>query len=196
MPADKGSFQRNSLHLESLNRLYFSQFIQQSSFFKETMVPSISETLLWAFVINLGIACGAGLYETRVVLPQWFNKSPTAGLQVNSGAMRQTNSGLRFWAYVTTGPLTLLTLANLVIAFQSSGPRHDWWLAAALVTLLERMGTFAYFIPTAIRLMKSEATSSLTGLAMVTRWVRLNSIRELLTLIGWLLALRVLSLPV
>jgi hypothetical protein len=34
---------------------------------------------------------------------------------VNAEAMRQTNTGLRFWAYVTTVPLTLLTLANLVV---------------------------------------------------------------------------------
>jgi hypothetical protein len=28
------------------------------------------EIVLWLFVINLGIAFGAGLYEARVVIPQ------------------------------------------------------------------------------------------------------------------------------
>ena len=27
----------------------------------------------WLFVINLGVAFGAGLYEARVVIPQWEN---------------------------------------------------------------------------------------------------------------------------
>jgi hypothetical protein len=31
-------------------------------------VPRI---LLWLFVIDLGIAFGAGLYESRVVIPRW-----------------------------------------------------------------------------------------------------------------------------
>ena len=32
---------------------------------------------LWLFVINLGMAFGAGLYEARVVIPQWLK--PTGG---------------------------------------------------------------------------------------------------------------------
>ena len=45
-------------------------------------------------------------------LPQWFSKSEKSGFRVNSEAMRQTNTGLRFWAYVTTVPLCLRTLAR------------------------------------------------------------------------------------
>ncbi|MGC1320788.1 MAG: hypothetical protein WA849_01275 [Candidatus Udaeobacter sp.] len=63
----------------------------------------LPEIPLWLFVINLGIAYGAGLYEKRIILPQWFSKSAESGLRVNSEAMRQTNTGLRFWAYVTRG---------------------------------------------------------------------------------------------
>ncbi|MBC7893377.1 MAG: DUF1772 domain-containing protein [Sphingobacteriaceae bacterium] len=155
----------------------------------------ISEILLWLFVINLGIACGAGLYERRILLPQWFEKSSTAGIRVNSEAMRQSNSGLKFWAFVTTGPLTLLTLANLVAAWQSTGLRHDWWLGAAGFVLLERIGTFAYFIPTALKLMQAERLSEAVASATALRWMRLNYLREALTLLGWLLALRAFSLP-
>ncbi len=68
----------------------------------------VPEILLWLFVMNLGIAYGAGLYEKRIILPQWFSRSGEAGFRVNSEAMRQTNTGLRFWAYVTTVPLICL----------------------------------------------------------------------------------------
>ena len=64
----------------------------------------VPEVLLWLFVINLGIALGAGIYEQRVVIPQWENIPP----------QEWPNTGLQFWVYVTTVPLTLLTLANLV----------------------------------------------------------------------------------
>ena len=33
------------------------------------MTQYIADILLWLFVINHGIACGAGLYEERVILP-------------------------------------------------------------------------------------------------------------------------------
>lgn len=81
--------------------------------------------LLWLFVINLGIAFGAGLYEARVVIPSWRNLPPRAW----------PNTGVLFWVYVTTVPLTLLTLANASRrgsltgqgrAATSSRSRHGW----------------------------------------------------------------------
>ena len=114
------------------------------------MSQYLPDVLLWLFVINLGIAFGAGLYEQRIILPQWFTRSSESGIRVNSAAMRSIDTGRRFWAFVTTGPLTLVTLANLAVAWQSQGPRHDWWLGAAAIPLVERIATFSYFIPTAI----------------------------------------------
>ncbi len=36
------------------------------------MLGTISTTLLWLFVINLGIAFGASLYEHRIVVSRWI----------------------------------------------------------------------------------------------------------------------------
>ena len=73
-------------------------------------------------LIALLIVTGYGLVRPRATtlvlawhlrnLPQWFSKSEKSGFRVNSEAMRQTNTGLRFWAYVTTVPLCLRTLAR------------------------------------------------------------------------------------
>jgi hypothetical protein len=159
------------------------------------MTWSFPEILLWLFVVNHGIAFGAGLYERRIVLPMWFERSPGTGIRVNSEAMRSTDTGRRFWAAVSTVPLTLLTLANLVLAWQSQGPRHDWWMAAALVTLAERIGTFSYFIPTAIKLMRAETMPPEKSSAMASQWMALNHVRAALDLLAWLAALKALSLP-
>ena len=40
------------------------------------MRNTFSKVLLWLFVINLGIALGAGLYESLIVVPGWFSFSP------------------------------------------------------------------------------------------------------------------------
>ncbi|MER3424164.1 MAG: hypothetical protein C4293_14030 [Nitrospiraceae bacterium] len=153
------------------------------------------ELLLWLFVVFSGIAVGAGFYEMRITVPQWFSRSSESSIQVNSEAMRRIDAGRRFWVFVTTVPLTLLTLASLPVAWQSESPRHEWWLAAALITLAERIGTFSYFIPKGLRLMHAETRPPLTAEVMASQWMALNRVRAALALLGWLSALKALSLP-
>jgi len=141
--------------------------------------------LLWLFIIFLGTAFGAGLYESRVVVPLWTSAPPAS--------LASPDSGRRFWALVTTGPLTLLTLANLVAAWQTQGPGRAWWLTAAIVTLLERAATFGYFIPTIIRLQRKPPLSEPVLRAALARWVRLNYVRNGLTLVAWIATLKVFS---
>jgi hypothetical protein len=159
------------------------------------MTQYVPEILLWLFVINLGVAFGAGLYEQRIILPLWFERSAAGSIRVNGEAIRSTDTGRRFWGFVTTVPLTLLTLGNLAVAWQSQGPRHEWWLGAALVTLLERIGTFSYFIPTAMKLTRAETLPPEKSAAMASQWLALNRLRAALALVGWLAALKALSLP-
>jgi hypothetical protein len=159
------------------------------------MTQYIPEILLWLFVINLGIVFGAALYEQRIVVPLWFRRSSDSHMYIDTEAMRETDAGKRFWMFVTTGPLTLLTVTNLVLAWQSLDPRHPWWLAAAVLTLLERIGTFTYFIPTALKLMGARSMPPERAAAMASRWMSLNWIRVAVNLIAWLAALKTLSLP-
>ena len=143
--------------------------------------------LLWLFIIFLGIAFGAGLYESRVVVPMWTSDPPAS--------LASPDSGRRFWAFVTTGPLTLLTVANLVAALQTQGPARAWWLTAAIVTLVERAATFGYFIPTIIRLQRKPTLTQTAVRTALARWVRLNYVRNTLTLVAWIAALKVLAKP-
>jgi H+/Cl- antiporter ClcA len=80
----------------------------------DAMSFAVTEVLLWLFIIVLGTAFGAGLYEARVVVPLWASAPPAS--------LRSPESGHRFWVVVTTIPLTLLTLANLAAAWQAQGP--------------------------------------------------------------------------
>ena len=153
-------------------------------------VAMSSDLVLWLFVITHSIAFGAGFYEQRVVLPLWFGAGE---LRVDAAAMRALDPGRKFWAFVSTGPLTLLTVASLILSWNTSGPRHDWWLGAACVTLLERVATFSYFIPTAIKLMRSDALPAAQSARMAARWRRLNHLRVGLSLFGWLAALKALT---
>ena len=156
------------------------------------MSDSISRTLLWLFVINLGIALGAGLYESRIVVPRWISASPESGRHWNAEAARHDDTGRRFWAFVTTVPLTLLALANLIVAWRAQGAVRAWWLAAAVAAVVDRAITFAYFIPTMVGLMR--ASDSPESVTVATRWARLNHVRLAILLAAWLTALKAFSL--
>jgi len=149
----------------------------------------ITELILWLFVLNLGVALGAGLYEARVVIPQWTRSPSGTGVHWNTELARRTDPGLKFWAFVTTGPLTLLTLASLVSASRTPGPRGTWWLAAAVIVLVERIATFGYFIPTMVRLQRVETVIDPAIRARVSRWLILNHIRNAAYLAAWVAAM-------
>ena len=151
-----------------------------------------STILLWLFVVNLGVAFGAGLYEHRIVVSRWISSSPESGRHWNADAVRRDDTGRRFWAFATTGPLTLLTLANLLAAWRTSGTVRGWWLASAFAALADRAFTFSYFIPTMVGLMR--AKDSPEAVAVAARWRNFNYMRHVIVLAAWLASLRAFSL--
>ncbi len=154
------------------------------------MSPRFARLLLWLFVINLGVAFGAGLYEHRIVVPHWIVADDT-GTHWNGEMARRDDTGLRFWAFATTGPLTLLTLANLFAGWRAPDGIRFWWLAAALAALADRIATFLYFVPTMIGLMA--AGDSPQSVASAMQWSLLNYGRHALVLAAWLCSLRAFS---
>ncbi len=156
------------------------------------MGERIATALLWLFVINLGITFGGGLYEARISVPQWIGPGPS--YRWNAEAARRADVGLKFWAFVTTGPLTLITLANLAAAWWTTGPERRWWLAAALAALADRVFTFAYFIPTMLKLMREDGLAESQATSLALQWANLNYLRLAIVLVAWLAVLRALSL--
>jgi hypothetical protein len=155
------------------------------------MSQGFREAVLWLFIVFLGITSGAGLYELRVMVPQWFGRAGRPS--VNSELFRRTDPGRAFWAFVTTGPLTLLTVASFFAAQAVPAPARVWWLGAAGVTLVERLGTFSFFIPTALKLMRPDVPETVAA-SMAARWIWCNWVRIGLNLLGWLAALEAFAL--
>src|SRR5215510_3541376 len=156
-------------------------------------MPSTGKVIaLGLFLMNLGTAFGAGLYEHRIVVPKWFSRSASGDLRWNAAAVRDDDTGRKFWAFVTTVPLTLLTLINLKWALAAEGTLRMWWLVGVAATMADRVFTFAYFIPTMVKLMKADEGDASTATAL--RWSRLNYLRHAFVLIAWLASLRAFGL--
>ena len=149
--------------------------------------------VLLLFVVNLGIAFGAGLYESAVVMPHWLSVDANGLRHWNAQAASADNTGQRFWVYVTTIPLSILTLANLWMGWRRcTGTLRNWWVTGAGLALGERAMTFLYFIPVMIGLMQSG--DSPEAVADAHRWMNLNFVRHALLLGAWLAALRTYAL--
>lgn len=150
------------------------------------MVLFYDEILLWLFVMNIGIAFGAGIYEARIVVSEWANSPST---------YRWPDTGQKFWAFVTTIPLTMLCLANLIAAYFFHGVGDNWWLISSIIIVIERIFTFSYFIPKMLKLQQGTASVPKPRLKKIaTQWKRLNYIRQTITLIAWISALIAFSL--
>jgi len=156
------------------------------------MPGTTSTLLLWLFVVNLGIAFGAGVYEHRIVVSRWISSSPEAGAHWSAETARQDDTGRRFWVFVTTIPLTLLTLANLFAGWRAAGNVRGWWLAAACAALADRLLTFSYFVPTMVGLLG--APDSPESVAVASRWWTLNYLRHAIALAAWLASLKAFAL--
>lgn len=126
-------------------------------------------------------------------MPQWAASPPESLRRWNAEAALRPDPGRHFWAFVTTLPLTLLTLANLVAAWRARDAWAAWWLGAAALIFVERLATFFYFIPAALTLRRVEAFSDSKVRAMVSRWVHLNYARNAAYLVACVIAQVVLA---
>ena len=149
--------------------------------------------VLWLFVLFLGVALGAGVYEWRIVSPLWLTPTGAGSYYWDAVAARETNTGMNFWLYVTTVPLTLLTIVSLVLAWGSHPALRRWWLTAGLISLGNRLFTFGYFIPTMITLTAVDALPQAEAVPLATQWQSLDIVRGVLSLLAFLAALKALS---
>jgi hypothetical protein len=161
---------------------------------------SISQIILWVFVIWLGLEIGAGIYEALVVVPLWASAVPDSVIgyyQHNAADPRYTmNAGLRFWIFATPG-VGLLSIATLLSSFKTRPEHRKWRLAGAGLALLVVISTFAWFVPAIMKLTGAGVMSMNPNdiASLATWWVRLNWVRAVVYVVGWVAALRALTIP-
>lgn len=151
----------------------------------------LTHLALWLLVIALGIQTGAGLFESRVLVPLWANSPPASVLAYNETTIK-ADSGRRFWIFLT--PFTgVISLLNGIAAWLATGPQRTWWLISSATAVFVVAITFAYFVPVLLRLPKASSIQPDVLTRMVRLWVRLNWLRFALLLTAWLAALKAFS---
>ena len=150
---------------------------------------------LWLFVIVLGLDIGAGLYESRIVVPLWANGVPATLAAGNPFARVAIDAGVRFWAYMTTA-VAILAVAALIFGLRTQPPQRTWQTVATVAELVAVAMTLLYFRPTLIRLFMGHGAGLSTEAieSTVQIWVRLSFVRIALSFGAWCVALRALAL--
>lgn len=141
------------------------------------MQKKVITLLLWLLVINLGISFGAGLYEAQVEGPQWLEQTNSGEYVWHADAAQEANSGVRFWVFITTVPLTLLTLVSGIFVWKAEKSTRKWWLLALAFIVIDRAMTFGYFIPTMVALTNGTIMPP-EAAAVAQQWFSINHIRH------------------
>ncbi|WP_067652520.1 DUF1772 domain-containing protein [Nocardia harenae] len=148
---------------------------------------------LWLLVIFVGIQFGAGWYEKVIVVHLWEQVPPaeTLAAMTDSGFER---AGTAFWPFVSP-MVALLALVNIGFAWRAPGPMRRWWLAAALLMTTYAVVSYGWFVPQMVLFQRDGADWSPDRIAdFVELWTSANYARMALGGVGWLCALRALSL--
>lgn len=145
----------------------------------------------WLLIIFTGVAFGAGMYEARVEIPQWFTVTDNTTVW-QAAIAKSADPGLKFWAFVTTGPITLLTLLGILLVRNTQGIVRRWLLIVLAFLLIDRAMTFGYFIPTMVELM-SDKLSAADALQTAQQWTHLNIVRLIASGASFLAAIKLFT---
>jgi hypothetical protein len=148
---------------------------------------------LWLLVIFVGIQFGAGLYEKLAIVPLWADASADQVLAaMESSGMKR--AGRVFWPFVSP-VVAVLALINLVVAWRSNTIYRRWWLAAGAAMTVYALASYGYFVPQMLAFQSGgEGWTASEIETFLTWWTALNYVRTTVGGIGWLCALRALSL--
>ena len=149
-------------------------------------MTTIGEQLsLSLFIFSVSIGIGAGLYETRVVYPNWtLDPDPlTLGAKLISSG--QAGAARRLWPFVSPASL-LLALFNVYLACQQTGSLRNIWFASAMVIVVKSIATYSYFVPTMLRrIARAEKMDGNILRQTVRIWSTLSPLRVIAELFAW-----------
>ena len=145
------------------------------------------------FVIVTGVAIGGGIYEVRVVYPNWMKDPKPETLTRRLRESSQMSAGRRFWPLISP-LLTVLSVLNIWAALQTTEVIRVVWFAAAIAVAIKSIASYSYFVPTMMLKFAKPETMMQTELeGAVKRWTSLSPWRLYLEFPAWIAALWVLS---
>ena len=150
------------------------------------MPTTTDQILLCAFIFSVGMGIGGGVYETRVVYPNWITEPTPDGLGEKLVSSGQAGAARRYWPLISPTS-ALLAALNAFIAWHQIGLVRTLWLTSSILIIIKSAGTYGYFVPTYIhRIAKSETMDTMALLRVVRTWTILSPFRVLIETLAWI----------
>jgi hypothetical protein len=147
----------------------------------------INTILLIVFFLTVTLSLGGGLFEVLVIYPNWRHAADADDLLHKLETSGQNNAGKHFWPIVSPAQ-GLLSIVNIIVAWNYTGAAHGYWLAAAVAIFITRVVTFAYFIPTMLnKIMKPHTVEHGRLKGIIKQWVNLSPLRLAPELFAWVM---------
>jgi hypothetical protein len=145
--------------------------------------------LLFALAVVAGVQTGGVLFDTLVNDPVWSDSVAAA-----RGWDEDIDTG-RFYI-VFTNALLVLAIVTLVVGWRSPRPVRGWLRWATGLFIVAVITTLVYFLPELqeIRGASAEAIPDDELRDRIQRWSRLDTVRELGIVAGFILTLRAVGL--
>jgi hypothetical protein len=142
----------------------------------------------------MGVVIGGAIYEMLVINPLWSGSPPASVRNWNPNPQYAINPG-EFWGKAM--PVYTLTPIAALIAGWHLRERRKWLMIAVLCALFVIAVSLAYFIPVIIELLakRGEGLSDAQITSKAHLWMTLSWARVGVLILGWLAALRALSIP-
>jgi hypothetical protein len=148
------------------------------------MITTIAVILLF---LSVTLGLGGGLYEILVIYPNWKHDVHPLTLRAKLQSSGMILAAKRFWPLVSPAQV-LLSVVNIVLAWNHAGGARIYWLSAAVAVFVSRLITFGFFIPVMIRkIMEPEAIEATRLQAIVTQWTALSPIRLVFEGFAWIM---------
>jgi hypothetical protein len=109
------------------------------------------------FIVLLGLDLGAGLYETRVLVPRW-EAAPAANVAPTDPVFAIARDAGMLWWRVVTPATGLCALLALVATLMTPGADRIWRAASSGLEVLVVLTTLTHFAPNIIRLLDPART--------------------------------------
>ena len=150
------------------------------------MVSITDQVLLCAFIFSVGVGIGGGLYETRVVYPNWARGPTPEGLLEKLISSGQAGAARRYWPLVSPASAAL-AVVNLFLAWHQVGTVRNLWLMSSIAVVLKSIATYGYFVPTYIRQIgKPTVVNPATLRRIVRTWAGLSPLRIVAETFAWI----------
>ena len=151
---------------------------------------SVTQVVLWLFILSAGIVSGGSIFEHVVLTPLWAGSLPESVTQWQYGGIQGN------FFKVATPIYAFFSLTLVIASWWLPGRQRKWALVAGLSGIIVMIATLFFFIPI---LQKTQVTRG-AGLSdeeittLVKQFKTWNWGRWILLIAGWVAGLRALSL--